>query len=189
MKAFTKVKSVIAYLSISNIDTDMIIPKQYLKTIKRTGLGQFAFAEMRYDEQGQIKKDFILNQAPFNHAHILMALDNFGCGSSREHAPWSLADFGIQVIIAPSFADIFYGNAIKNGILLINLPETDIKKLADVTTPVTVDLEQMRIYNDDINMPFTIEASKRKILLEGLDDIAETLKYETLITDFERRHS
>lgn len=188
MKVFTKVSSIIAYLPISNIDTDMIIPKQYLKTIKRTGLGQYAFAELRYDERGQTKPDFILNQMPFRQAQILLALDNFGCGSSREHAPWSLSDFGFRVIIAPSFADIFYGNAIKNGLLLITLPEAEIKQLAQVTTPVTVDLIKERIDSDRFSIPFKIEEDKRQILLQGLDDIAETLKYEQAISAFERHH-
>src|SRR3990167_10158125 len=131
MQAFITFTSVMAYLPIANIDTDMIIPKQYLKTIKRTGLGQYLFAELRYDENHMAKLDFILNQPPFNNAKILLAEDNFGCGSSREHAVWSLMDFGIRVIIAPSFADIFYSNCFKNGLLPIVLSKATIQQLAE----------------------------------------------------------
>ena len=186
MQAFKTITGVMAYLPIANIDTDMIIPKQYLKTIKRTGLGTWLFAEMRYDEANQPKPDFILNQPNVQHTRILLAEENFGCGSSREHAVWSLLDFGIQVVIAPSFADIFYSNCFKNGLLPVVLAKTDIQQLVERTNNlVTVDLESQVILVDTLEIPFSIEAFRRQTLLKGLDEIDETLVYEEDISAFE----
>ena len=177
-----------AYLPISNIDTDMIIPKQYLKTIQRTGLGAYLFAELRYDEANQLNPNFILNQPKFKNANILLAEENFGCGSSREHAVWSLIDYGIRVIIAPSFADIFYSNCFKNGLLPIVLPKEQIEKLAEKKhKTATVDLELQRIIIGLLEIPFSIDAYRRETLLKGLDEIGETLTYEEEITSFESR--
>ena len=185
MKAFTSVTSISAYVPIANIDTDMIIPKQYLKTIKRSGLGQYLFAELRYDAAGQKNPEFILNRMPFAEAEILIAGENFGCGSSREHAAWSLLDFGIKVIIAPSFADIFYNNAYKNGIVLITLSKDEIASLISNKEPITVDLALQKISAQGINIAFQIEPYRRTALLEGLDDIDATLKYQAEIKAFE----
>lgn len=176
MQAFKNVTSIIAPIAIANIDTDMIIPKQYLKTIKRSGLGQFLFAEMG--------SDFILKNPAYRHAEIIITEENFGCGSSREHAAWSLLDFGIKVIVAPSFADIFYSNAFKNGLLLITLPREVCQALCQIKTPVTVDLTAQEI----AGIPFKIDAKRRQVLLEGLDEIAETLKYINQIKAFEEQY-
>lgn len=177
-----------AYLPISNIDTDMIIPKQYLKTIKRTGLGAYLFAEMRYDEENKPKTDFILNMPNFQHAKILLTEENFGCGSSREHAVWSLLDFGIQVVIAPSFADIFYSNCFKNGLLPIVLSKAEIQQLLEKKNNlVTVDLESQTVCVDTFKIPFSIDAYRRETLLKGLDEIGETLAYEKEISIFEAK--
>lgn len=186
MQAFKTITGAMAYLPIANIDTDMIIPKQYLKTIKRTGLGAWLFAEMRYDETNQPKPDFILNQPNFQQTKILLAEENFGCGSSREHAVWSLLDFGIQVVIAPSFADIFYSNCFKNGLLPIILPKVDIQRLVERNNNlVTVDLETQIIRVDTLEIPFFIDAWRRETLLKGLDEIGETLTYKQAIIAFE----
>ncbi len=188
MQAFKTITSVMAYLPVANIDTDMIIPKQYLKTIKRTGLGTWLFAEMRYDEANQPKRDFILNQPNFQQTRILLAEENFGCGSSREHAVWSLLDFGIQVIIAPSFADIFYSNCFKNGLLPVVLPKAHIQRLVERNNNlVTVDLESQIIRVDTLEIPFCIDAWRRETLLKGLDEIGETLAYEEVISVFENQ--
>ena len=176
MQAFKALTSIIAPIPIANIDTDMIIPKQYLKTIHRSGLGQFLFAEMA--------ADFILKNPKYRQAQIIVAEENFGCGSSREHAAWSLLDFGIKVIVAPSFADIFYSNAFKNGLLLITLPREQCQILRDITTPVTVDLEAKTI----ANFNFEIDDQRRQTLLEGLDEIGETLKYMSQIKAFEEKY-
>jgi len=180
MQKFTTLKSIPAYLPIVNIDTDMIIPKQFLKTIKRTGLGKSLFFEMRYDDNGQPLKDFVLNQEPYNHSQILIGEKNFGCGSSREHAPWSLLDFGFKVVIAPSFADIFYNNCFKNGILPIVLKDDEIKELAEISKnkkEITIDLEDQKIDKGD-NRPFTfeVETFRKECLINGYDDIALSLK-------------
>jgi 3-isopropylmalate/(R)-2-methylmalate dehydratase small subunit len=186
MKAFNTFTGTMAYLPISNIDTDMIIPKQHLKTIKRTGLGVFLFSEMRYDDQNQPISTFVLNQPAFQKASILLAEENFGCGSSREHAAWSLADFGIRVIIAPSFADIFYSNCFKNGLLPIVLPKEKIQRLIDPKDHVaTINLEAQTICVDDLEIPFSIDPYRRDTLLQGLDEIGETLVYEKDIAAFE----
>ena len=180
MDKFTKVQSIPAYLPIVNVDTDMIIPKQFLKTIKRTGLGKSLFFEMRYDDDGQPLKDFVLNQEPYNHSQILIGEKNFGCGSSREHAPWSLLDFGFKVVIAPSFEDIFYNNCFKNGILPIVLKDDEIKELAEISKnkkEITIDLEDQKIDKGD-NRPFTfeVETFRKECLINGYDDIALSLK-------------
>ncbi|MEK9680858.1 MAG: 3-isopropylmalate dehydratase small subunit [Pelagibacteraceae bacterium] len=188
MEKFSKVKSVPAYLPIVNIDTDMIIPKQFLKTIKRTGLGKSLFFEMRYDENEKPVENFILNQSPYNQTKILIADKNFGCGSSREHAPWALLDFGIRVVIAPSFADIFYNNCFKNGILPIVMDSEKIKELSELSIQkkeITVDLEDQKIHKDD-NQPFDFEVDKfrKECLLNGHDDIALTLNKSSKINSF-----
>ena len=180
MDKFIKVQSIPAYLPIVNVDTDMIIPKQFLKTIKRTGLGKSLFFEMRYDDDGQPLKDFVLNQEPYNHSQILIGEKNFGCGSSREHAPWSLLDFGFKVVIAPSFADIFYNNCFKNGILPIVLKDDEIKELAEISKnkkEITIDLEDQKIdKGDNRSFTFEVETFRKECLINGYDDIALSLK-------------
>ena len=188
MQKFTTLKSIPAYLPIVNIDTDMIIPKQFLKTIKRTGLGKSLFFEMRYDENGKIIDDFILNKDPFNNSKILIAGKNFGCGSSREHAPWALLDFGITCVISSSFADIFYNNCFKNGILPIILNEEKIKELSEYASrkeSISVDLNDEKIVYGNNEVKFKVDSFKKKCLLEGLDDIALSLKKSNKIEKFE----
>ena len=188
MQKFKKVKSIPAYLPIVNIDTDMIIPKQFLKTIKRTGLGKSLFFELRYDENNKPIKNFILNQDPYDKSEILLADKNFGCGSSREHAAWSLLDFGIKVVMSPSFADIFYNNCFKNGILPIELSADKIKKLSEFSNSkeeIEVDLvNQVIKYNNGKLYNFEIEDFRKHCLIEGLDDIALTLEKSKKINDF-----
>ena len=189
MQKFSTLKSIPAYLPIVNIDTDMIIPKQFLKTIKRTGLGKNLFYEMRYDEKGEKINDFILNQNPFNNSKILIAGKNFGCGSSREHAPWALLDFGITCVISSSFADIFFNNCFKNGILPIILDEEKIKDLseyADRKEEISVDLNEEKIIYGNNEITFKVDSFKKKCLLEGLDDIALSLKKSDKIENFEK---
>ena len=188
MQKFNTLKSIPAYLPIVNIDTDMIIPKQFLKTIKRTGLGKNLFFEMRYDDNGNEIKDFILNQNPFNNSKILIAGKNFGCGSSREHAPWALLDFGITCIISSSFADIFYSNCFKNGILPVMLDDKKIKELSEYANrkeEISVDLLEEKISFGNNEIKFKIDDFKKKCLLEGLDDIALSLKKSDKIKNFE----
>ena len=189
MQKFTNLKSIPAYLPIVNIDTDMIIPKQFLKTIKRTGLGKNLFYEMRYDVEGKIINDFILNQSPFNESKILIAGKNFGCGSSREHAPWALLDFGITCVISSSFADIFYSNCFKNGILPIILDDEKIKELSEYANrkeEISVDLNDEKIVYGNNELKFKVDSFKKKCLLEGLDDIALSLKKSDKIEIFEK---
>jgi len=189
MQKFTTLKSIPAYLPIVNIDTDMIIPKQFLKTIKRTGLGKNLFFEMRYDDQGKTIDNFILNKEPFNQSKILIAGKNFGCGSSREHAPWALLDFGITCVISSSFADIFYSNCFKNGILPIILDEEKIKEIsvyANRKEEISVDLNDEKIIYGNNEILFKIDSFKKKCLLEGLDDIALSLKKSEKIESFEK---
>jgi len=189
MQKFTNLKSIPAYLPIVNIDTDMIIPKQFLKTIKRTGLGKNLFYEMRYDVEGKIINDFILNQSPFNESKILIAGKNFGCGSSREHAPWALLDFGITCVISSSFADIFYSNCFKNGILPIILDDEKIKELSEYANrkeEISVDLNDEKIVYGNNEVKFEVDSFKKKCLLEGLDDIALSLKKSDKIESFEK---
>ncbi len=196
MDKFVKLTAVAAPLDLINIDTDMIIPKQFLKTIKRTGLGKNLFDEMRYDATGAEIPDFVLNQPQYRQAEILIAGDNFGCGSSREHAPWALLDFGIRCVIAPSFADIFYNNTSKNGILAIVLPENQVKDLMEQVktgghnSRLTVDLENQTIIapNGD-KIDFKIDAHKRHALLNGLDEIGITLENKAVIDKFEKQEA
>jgi 3-isopropylmalate/(R)-2-methylmalate dehydratase small subunit len=190
MKKFTTIKSIPAYLPIVNIDTDMIIPKQFLKTIKRTGLGKNLFFEMRYDENGKEIKDFILNISPFKDSKILIAGKNFGCGSSREHAPWALLDFGITCVISPSYADIFYNNCFKNGILPITISENQIKELSEYSKrkeEITINLEDQKIMFGNNEIKFEIDQFKKKCLIEGLDDIALSLEKKIKIESFESK--
>lgn len=191
MEKFKNIKSIPAYLPLMNIDTDKIIPKQFLKTIKRSGLGKSLFYEMRYDEKGKIIEDFILNIKPFDESNILIAGKNFGCGSSREHAPWALSDFGIKCIISSSFADIFYNNCFKNGMLPIVLDETEVSLLMEETergsnATLTVDLESQEITTSDGNkINFKIDKFLKHCLLNGLDDIALTLEKNSEIGSYE----
>ncbi len=189
MQKFNKLKSIPAYLPIVNIDTDMLIPKQFLKTIKRTGLGKNLFFEMRYDDQGNIIKDFILNKEPFNKSKILIAGKNFGCGSSREHAPWALLDFGITCVISSSYADIFYNNCFKNGILPIVLDDEKIKQISEYSNrkeEIEIDLKNQKILFGNNEIIFEIDSFKKKCLLEGLDDIALSLEKTDKILSFEK---
>ena len=190
MKKFNSLRSIPAYLPIANIDTDMIIPKQFLKTIKRTGLGKGLFFDMRYDDNGNEIKDFTLNREPYNKSKILLAGKNFGCGSSREHAPWSLLDFGITCVISSSYADIFYNNCFKNGILPIVLEENKIKELSEYSKrkeEIAIDLEKETIIFGNNEIKFEIDAFKKKCLLEGLDDIALSLEKSEKIASFETK--
>jgi 3-isopropylmalate/(R)-2-methylmalate dehydratase small subunit len=193
MQKFTQLTAVAAALDIVNVDTDMIIPKQFLKTIARTGLGKALFHEMRYNEDGSEKPGFVLNQPAWRKAGILVAGKNFGCGSSREHAPWALLDFGIRCVIAPSFADIFYNNCFKNGILPIALPQKDIDKLMDdagrgSNATISVDLESQEIRGPDGGcIHFDIDAFRKHCLLNGLDDIGLTLEKSAAIATFEEK--
>ena len=190
MKKFISLKSIPAYLPIVNIDTDMIIPKQFLKTIKRTGLGKNLFHEMRYDNDGKVINDFVLNTKPFDRSKILIAGKNFGCGSSREHAPWALLDFGITCIISSSYADIFYNNCFKNGILPIILNEEKIKDLSEYAKrkeEIEVNLKEEKIIYGNNEINFKIDPFKKKCLIEGLDDIALSLEKSSHINDFEKK--
>jgi 3-isopropylmalate/(R)-2-methylmalate dehydratase small subunit len=189
MQKFNTLKSIPAYLPIVNIDTDMIIPKQFLKTIKRTGLGKNLFFEMRYDDNGIEIQDFTLNNHPFNNSKILIAGNNFGCGSSREHAPWALLDFGITCVISSSYADIFYSNCFKNGILPIILEEEKIKELSEYSNrkeEISIDLNEQKIVYGNNEVKFDIDPFKKKCLLEGLDDIALSLEKSQQMDNFEK---
>ena len=190
MQKFNKLKSIPAYLPIVNIDTDMLIPKQFLKTIKRTGLGKNLFYEMRYDEKGIKNDKFILNQSPYNKSKILISGKNFGCGSSREHAPWALLDFGITCIISSSYADIFYNNCFKNGILPIVIEEEKIKQISEYSSrkeEIEIDLIDQKIKFGNNEIKFDIDPFKKKCLLEGLDDIALSLEKTDKIISFENK--
>ena len=190
MQKFNTLKSIPAYLPIVNIDTDMIIPKQFLKTIKRTGLGKNLFFEMRYDNNGKEIKDFTLNNEPYNNSKILIAGNNFGCGSSREHAPWALLDFGITCVISSSYADIFYNNCFKNGILPIILEEEKIKELSEYSNrkeEISIDLNEQKIFYGNNEILFDIDTFKKKCLLEGLDDIALSLEKSKKMDSFEKK--
>ena len=189
MQKFFNLKSIPSYLSLQNIDTDMIIPKQFLKTIKRTGLGKSLFYEMRYDENGKINNDFILNKEPFNKSRILLAGKNFGCGSSREHAPWALLDFGIKCVISSSFADIFYNNCFKNGILPIKIDDKIVQELAEYSKreeAIEINLEKQEITYGNKVVKFEVDAFKKKCLMEGLDDIALSMAKISQIDNFEK---
>ena len=186
MQPFVKISTIITPFDKVNVDTDQIIPKQFLKLVQKTGFGKFLFYNWRFDENKKPISNFILNDPKYQESKILVAGDNFGCGSSREHAVWALQDYGFSVIIAPSFADIFYSNCFKNGILPITLDEKKIEELQKSTSKVTVDLENQIITYDSNTIPFEIDSFKKKILLEGLDDIALTLQYEDKISEFEK---
>ncbi len=190
MEKFTTLTSIPAVLRLINIDTDMIIPKQFLRTIKRTGLASGLFYEMRFDEQGNPKPDFILNRAPYTTSHILVAGENFGCGSSREHAPWALLDFGIRCIIAPSYSDIFFNNCFKNGILPIVLPQKQVDELmtrADDQSEITINLPEQKIIAGNTVYDFDIDAFRKHCLVNGLDDIGLTLEKENFISTYEEK--
>ena len=187
MQSFKKVKTMITPLDKVNVDTDQIVPKQFLKLVQKSGFGKFLFYNWRYDDQEHLKSDFILNDTKYRNSKILVVGDNFGCGSSREHAVWALQDYGFSVIIAPSFADIFYSNCFKNGLLPIILDDKIVEKLQQETGEIEVDLENQIIKTSSGEISFTIDLHKKKILLEGLDDIAQTLLYEKKISEFEKQ--
>ncbi len=191
MQKFTTINSVAAALPLVNIDTDMIIPKQFLKTIERTGLGKALFYEMRFDLNDKIISDFVLNRPEFSSAKILVARDNFGCGSSREHAPWALVDFGIQAIIAPSFADIFYNNCFKNSILPIVLPANQVEELlcfaSEPNNSFNIDLQNQEVRVGNKSYKFEVDAFRKYCLIEGLDDIGLTLQKSDKISQFETK--
>ena len=190
MEKFNNLRSIPSYLSLQNIDTDMIIPKQFLKTIKRTGLGKSLFYEMRYDENGKKNVDFILNKEPYNKSKILLAGKNFGCGSSREHAPWALSDFGIKCVISASFADIFYNNCFKNGILPIKIDDKIVIELSEYSNrkeEIEISLEKQEIKYGNKVANFELDPFKKKCLMEGLDDIALSMEKISSIDDYEKK--
>ena len=187
MEKFKKIKTIVTPLDQVNVDTDQIIPKQFLKLVQKSGFGKYLFFNWRYDENENQKQDFILNNKKYQNSKILVTGDNFGCGSSREHAVWALQDYGFSVIIAPSFADIFYSNCFKNGILPINLDEKIIDKLKNESGELEIDLENQMIKTDSEQISFDIDTHKKKILLEGLDDISQTLQFEDKISEFENQ--
>ena len=187
MEPFENVKSIVTPLDKVNVDTDQIIPKQFLKLVQKSGFGKFLFFNWRYDENEDMKSDFILNDPKYDDSKILVTGDNFGCGSSREHAVWALDDYGFSVIISSSFADIFFSNCFKNGILPISLKSEIIQKLLQETNIVEVDLENQIIRTPSEDISFTINSHKKKILLEGLDDIAQTFQYVDKISEFEKK--
>jgi 3-isopropylmalate/(R)-2-methylmalate dehydratase small subunit len=194
MQPFTRLTGIAAALPIANIDTDMILSAAFLKTVSRSGLGRGLFHALRFDAEGRERPECVFNRAPWRDARILVTLDNFGCGSSREHAPWALLDFGIRCIVAPSFADIFHGNCFKNGILPIRLPHADIDRLmaeagAAETAAMTIDLESRTIVHAGGTLPFDLDAQRRERLLGGVDDIAEALRFEHAIAGYERQVS
>lgn len=188
MKPFIKLSAIAAPLPLMNVDTDMIIPKQFLRTIKRTGLGKNLFNDMRYDESGKPRPDFVLNTPPYNHAEILVTGENFGCGSSREHAPWALLDFGLRCVIAPSYADIFYNNCFKNGILPIILKQSDVDAVMDdakAGLDVTIDLSSQIVRSGNREFKFDIDPFRKHCLMNGLDDIGLTLEKSDPIASYE----
>ena len=189
MEKFNILKSIPANLPMMNVDTDMIIPKQFLKTIKKSGLGKSLFFEMRYDEQGKKVNNFVLNKEPYNKSSILLAGKNFGCGSSREHAPWALLDFGIKCVISPSFADIFYNNCFKNGMLPIVLDQKQLEELIEYSErkeAIEINLPGQKIKLENKIISFEVDAFKKKCLLDGLDDIALSLEKSNKITSYEK---
>ncbi len=190
MEKFKNLKSIPAYLPLMNIDTDMIIPKQFLKTIKRTGLGKSLFYEMRYDENGKLIENFILNNTPYSNSKILIAGKNFGCGSSREHAPWALLDFGIKCVISTSYADIFYNNCFNNGILPIKISENIVQELSEYSKrkeEIEINLENQEILYGNKSIKFELDPAKKARLLEGLDDIAMSLEKTAAIDKYEKK--
>ncbi len=186
MEPFQKIKSIVTPLDKINVDTDQIVPKQFLKLIHKSGFGKFLFYNWRYDENENLKSDFILNDSKYDNSEIMVTGDNFGCGSSREHAVWALQDYGFSVIIAPSFADIFFSNCFKNGLLPISLNSKTVEKLQQELDPIEVNLEKQIIKTSSEEIFFEIDSYKKKILLDGLDDIAQTLQFEDKISEFER---
>ena len=186
MEPFHNVQSIVTPLDMVNVDTDQIVPKQFLKLVQKSGFGKFLFFNWRFDENENPKTDFILNDSKYQGSKILITGDNFGCGSSREHAVWALQDYGFSVVIAPSFADIFFSNCFKNGLLPISLDQKIVESLQQETIPIHVDLEKQIIKTDSKEIPFEINSHKKKILLEGLDDIAQTFQLEDKITEFEK---
>jgi len=187
MEPFKKITSIITPLDKVNVDTDQIVPKQFLKLIHKSGFGKFLFYNWRYDEEKNLKSDFVLNDSKYDNSEILVTGDNFGCGSSREHAVWALQDYGFSVVIAPSFADIFFSNCFKNGILPISLDQKTVEKLQQELDAIEVNLEKQIIKTSSEEISFEIDSYKKKILLEGLDDIAQTLQFEDEISEFERK--
>ena len=187
MKPFQNVKSIVTPLDKVNVDTDQIIPKQFLKLVQKSGFGKFLFFNWRYDENENLKSNFVLNDSKYVGSKILVAGDNFGCGSSREHAVWALDDYGFSVIISSSFADIFFSNCFKNGLLPISLESKMVEKLLQETNVIEVDLEHQIIKTPSEEIPFEINSHKKKILLEGLDDIAQTFQFEDKISEFEEK--
>ena len=185
MEPFQNVKSIVTPLDKVNVDTDQIIPKQFLKLVQKSGFGKFLFFNWRYDENENVKSNFVLNDPKYDGSKILVTGDNFGCGSSREHAVWALDDYGFSVIISSSFADIFFSNCFKNGILPISFESKIVEKLLQETNPIEIDLENQIIKTSSENIPFDINSHKKKILLEGLDDIAQTFQFEDKISEFE----
>ena len=186
MEPFKNVKSIVTPFDKVNVDTDQIVPKQFLKLVQKSGFGKFLFFNWRFDENENPKSDFILNDPKYDDSKILVAGDNFGCGSSREHAVWALQDYGFSVIISSSFADIFFSNCFKNGILPITLDQKIVEMLQQETNPVSVDLETQTITTDSQEITFEIDSHKKKILIEGLDDIAQTFQLENKISEFEK---
>ncbi|MBI1828377.1 MAG: 3-isopropylmalate dehydratase small subunit [Thaumarchaeota archaeon] len=189
MEPFKKIKSIVTPLDKVNVDTDQIIPKQFLKLVQKTGFGQYLFYDWRFENGDKPREDFVLNNPKYCDSKILLTRDNFGCGSSREHAAWALLDYGFRVVIAPSFADIFYNNCFKNGILPIRLDSQSVEKLFNNSSEIEADLQNQTIAVGDIIIPFEIESHRKKTLLEGLDDIAVTLQYEDKITIYEKSKS
>ncbi len=186
MEPFHNVASIVTPLDMVNVDTDQIVPKQFLKLVQKSGFGKFLFFNWRFDENENLKTDFVLNDSKYQGSKILITGDNFGCGSSREHAVWALQDYGFSVVIAPSFADIFFSNCFKNGLLPISLDQKIVESLQQETAPIHVDLEKQIIKTDSKEIVFEINPHKKKILLEGLDDIAQTFQLEDKITEFEK---
>jgi len=186
MEKLNTVSSIVTPLDRPNVDTDQIVPKQFLKLVQRTGFGEFLFYDWRFDQNGNQRKEFVLNDPKYSGSHILISGDNFGCGSSREHAAWAIKDYGFDVVIAPSFADIFYNNCFKNGILPISLPKDIVSELMKTISVVKVDLSSQTIQYDSKSISFEIDQSRKKTLLEGLDDIAITLMHEVKISSFEK---
>lgn len=189
MEKFHKVSSVAIPLDRANVDTDQIVPKQFLKLVQRTGFGKFLFYDWRFDQDGKKRPDFVLNDPKYSGSHILLAGENFGSGSSREHAAWALKDYGLDVVIAPSFADIFYNNCFKNGILPISLPRNMMDDLMQTKSAIEVDLESQTVRYDSKTVQFAIDEGRKKTLLEGLDDIAVTLQYADKIAAYEKSHA
>jgi len=187
MEKFKKIKTIVTPLDQVNVDTDQIVPKQFLKLVQKSGFGKYLFFNWRYDENENQKKSFILNDKKYQNSKILVTGENFGCGSSREHAVWALQDYGFSVIIAPSFADIFFSNCFKNGILPIKLEEKNVEKLKHESGELEVDLENQILKTNSEQISFDIDSHKKKILLEGLDDISQTLQFEDKISEFEKQ--